>query len=176
MPYRVQEPEQPSDQRKERRWNIPIPVSIKGVRSDGTEFTEETITADASRSGMNVLLTVELRTGDQVTLSAPDERFESPATIGDVRNLGSNVNRTHVILPKGTIFSRASAAKKYVYNYDLENWVGYILDGIYYNFEHEPFGKVRDGDILSLDSGEILFDLSGDRMFDIHGNCIGHII
>ncbi len=176
MPYREQEPEQPSDQRKERRWNIPIPVSIKGVRGDGTEFTEEAITADVSRSGMNVLLTVELRSGDQVTLSAPEEKFESPATIGDVRNLGSNENRTHIIFPKGTRFSRAAAAKKYVYNYDLENWVGYLLDGIYYNFEREPFGKVSGSDILSLDSGETLFDLSMDRMFDTHGNCIGHIV
>jgi len=88
------------DERKELRWNIPIPVSVKGVRRDGTEFNEETITADASPSGMCVLLTVALRKGDQVTVTAPEERFESSATVRYVSALGPGMNRIRVNFPK----------------------------------------------------------------------------
>lgn len=173
MPYEEEEIE---DRRKDRRWNIPIPVSIKGVRSDGTEFNEETITADASPTGMCVLLTVELRKGDQVTVTAPEEQFESPAIVREVSTLGPNMNRIRVLFPDGTKFTREAAAKKYVYDYQWGNWVGYILDGIYYNTKYEPFGRAGEYKVLALDSDEILFVLRVGCAFDVRGNCIGHII
>ena len=165
-----------SDERKELRWNIPIPVSIKGVRKDGTEFNEETITADASPSGMCVLLTVALHKGDQVTVTAPEEKFESSATIRYVSALGPSMNRIRINFPKSVRFTRESAAKKYLYDYHNEEWVGYILEDIYYNTKHQPFGKIENKKIVSLDSGAILFDLRADRAYDTHGNCIGHLI
>ncbi len=36
--FELEEEERKSGKRKEPRWNIPIPVSVKGVRRDGTEF------------------------------------------------------------------------------------------------------------------------------------------
>ena len=164
------------DERKELRWNIPIPVSVKGVRRDGTEFNEETITADASPSGMCVLLTVALRKGDQVTVTAPEERFESSATVRYVSALGPGMNRIRVNFPKSARFTRESAAKKYLYDYHNEEWVGYILDDIYYDTKHQPFGKIENNKIVSLDSGAVLFDLRAGRAYDTHGNCIGHLI
>ena len=109
-----QEEDRKSDERKHLRWNIPIPVSIKGVRRDGTEFHEETITTDASPSGMCVLLTLALREGDQVTVTAPEERFESSATVRYVSALGPGMNRIRLNFPKSARFTRESAAKKYV--------------------------------------------------------------
>ena len=165
-----------SDDRKELRWNIPIPVSIKGVRKDGTEFNEKTITTDASPSGMCVLLTVALHKGDQVTVTAPEEKFESSATIRYVSALGPSMNRIRINFPKSVRFTRESAAKKYVYDYYRGEWVGYIFDNIYYNTKHEPFGKIENNKIVSLDSGAVLFDLRAGRAYDTHGNCIGHLI
>ena len=165
-----------SNERKELRWNIPIPVSVKGVRKDGTEFNEETITADASPSGMCVLLTVALHKGDQVTVTAPEEKFESSATIRYVSALGPSMNRIRRSFPKSVRFTRESAAKKYLYDYHNEEWVGYILDDIYYNTKHQPFGKIENNKIVSLDSGAVLFDLRAGRAYDTHGNCIGHLI
>ncbi|MGA9055600.1 MAG: hypothetical protein WB763_03735 [Terriglobia bacterium] len=164
------------DERKELRWNIPIPVSVKGVRTDGTEFNEQTITTDASPSGMCVLLTVALRKGDQVTVTAPEEKFESSATVRYVSALGPGMNRIRINFPKSAKFTRESAAKKYVYDYYNGQWVGYIVDDIYYNTKHEAFGKIENNKIVSLDSGALLFDLSAGRAYDTHGNCIGHII
>jgi hypothetical protein len=165
-----------SDERKELRWNIPIPVSIKGVRKDGTEFNEKTITTDASPSGMCVLLTVALHKGDQVTVTAPEEKFESSATARYVSALGPNMNRIRISFPKSVRFNRKSAAKKYVYDYHNKEWVGYILDDIYYNTKHQPFGKIENNKVVSLDSGAVLFDLRAGRAYDTHGNCIGHLI
>jgi hypothetical protein len=165
-----------SDERKELRWNIPIPVSIKGVRRDGTEFNEKTITADASPSGMCVLLTVALHKGDQVTVTAPEEKFESSATVRYVSALGPNMNRIRIHFPKSVRFNRESAQKKYLYDYHNEEWVGYILDDIYYNTKHQPFGKIENKKITSLDSRAVLFDLRAGRAYDTHGNCIGHLI
>lgn len=165
-----------SEQRKEFRWNIPVPVFIKGIGKDGTEFTIETITTDASCSGMCILLTIELRRGDQVTVKAPEEGFESSATVQHVSALGPTMYRSRIVFPKNTRFIRDSAAKKYIYDYSSENWVGYILDGTYYNSKHEPFGKVEDSTITSLDSGAVLFHLRAGRAYDTRGSCIGHII
>ena len=165
-----------AEQRKELRWNIPIPVFIKGVRNDGADFKEETITTDASPSGMCVLLTQELRKGDRVTVTAPEESFESTAAVSNVSALGPSMYRIRVFFPQKTRFARDSAAKKYIYDYAIENWVGYILDGIYYNSKHEPFGKIEDTKIVSLDSETVLFRLRAGRAYDTRGKCIGHII
>ncbi len=164
------------NRRRELRWNIPIPVRVKGRRTDGTEFDEETITTDASPSGMCILLTVALEKGDRLSVTAPEEKFESSATVDQVSALGLNMNRVRVFFPKRVQFGRSAAEKKYVYDYGAENWVGYMTEGIYYNTKHEPFGNIEDQQILSLTSGKVLFKLSTDRVFDLRMNCIGHII
>ena len=176
MSFEQEEEDRKSDERKELRWNIPIPVSVKGVRRDGTEFNEETITTDASPSGMCVLLTLVLRKGDQVTVTAPEEKFESLATVRCVSALGPGMNRIRIIFPKSARFTRESAAKKYVYDYHMGDWVAYIFDNIYYNTKHEPFGKIENNKIVSLVSGAVLFNLRAGRAYDTRGNCIGHII
>jgi hypothetical protein len=175
MSYEDGEPER-QEERELRRWNIPIPVIIRGIRSDGSEFDEETITTDAGPSGMCVLLTVPLRSGDKVTVMAPEEDFSSPATVRDVNGMGPNINRVRVTFAKGKSFNRESAAKKYVYDYQMGVWVGYMLEGTYYNSKHEPFGKVEENRILDIDSGEKVFLIRGDRVYDERMNCIGHII
>ncbi len=164
------------ERRKELRWNIPIPVRVSGRREDGTEFEEQTITADASPSGMCILLTVRLREGDRVSVTAPEEKFESPATVTDVNPLGPSMHRVRVGFAMDKPFSRTAAKKKYVYDYSWENWVGYISEGTYYNSKHEPFGKIQGLKILSLASGDVLFTIGKDRVFDVRGKCIGHII
>jgi len=176
MSYEQEEEDLKSNERKELRWNIPIPVSVKGVRRDGTEFNEETITTNVSPSGMSLPLTLELRKGDQVTVTAPEERFESSATVRWVSALGPGMNRISINFPKSVRFTRESAAKKYVYDYYRGEWVGYIFDNIYYNTKHEPFGKIENNKIVSLDSGAVLFNLRAGRAYDTRGNCIGHII
>ena len=86
------------------------------------------------------------------------------------------MNRIRISFPKSVRFTRESAAKKYLYDYHNEEWVGYILDDIYYNTKHQPFGKIENNKIVSLDSGAVLFDLRAGRAYDTHGNCIGHLI
>jgi hypothetical protein len=176
MWYEQEEEDRKSNQRKEPRWNIPIPVLVKGVRRDGTEFNEETITTDASPSGMCVRLTVVLRNGDQVTVTAPEEGFESSATVRAVSALGPGMNHIRLNFPKGARFTREFAAKKYVYDYYRGEWVGYIFDNIYYDTKHKPFGKIENNKIVSLVSGAVLFNLSAGRAYDTRGNCIGNII
>jgi len=165
-----------TDRRKEQRWNIPVPVRVKGTRDDGTEFDEETITADVSPSGMCVLLTVPVQQGDRISITAPEEGFESWATVARVSPLGTGMHRVRVLFPQRTKFQRAAAKKKYVYDYTTENWVGYISEGMYYNSKHEPFGKIEDNQILSLVTGKVLFTVRADRVFDERGQCVGHII
>ncbi len=175
--YLDEEPEGVTDHgRKELRWNIPIPVRVKGTGSDGKEFDEESITADASPSGMCVLLTVPLHRGDHVTVLAPEEGFESPATVATVSALGANMNRVRVRFPESVKFGRASAARKYVYDYSADNWMGYIVDENYYNSKHEAFGRVDGKRIVALDSGSTLFTIRGERLYDLRGNCLGHLI
>jgi hypothetical protein len=176
MLYEDEEEERTSKERKEVRWNIPIPISVKGVRRDGTEFNEETITTDASPSGMCFLLASVLHLGDQVTITAPEERFESSATVLWVRPLGPGMNRVRINFPKSVKFTRESAAKKYVYDYQTGNWVGYIFDNIYYNAKHQPFGKIENNTIVSPVVGAVLFSLREGRAYDTRGSCIGHII
>jgi hypothetical protein len=176
MSFEQEEGDRKSDERRELRWNIPIPVSVKVVRRDGTEFNEETITTDASPSGMCLLLTLALRKGDQVTVTAPEERFESSATVRWVSALGAGMNRSGINFPKSARFTREPAAKKYVYNHWTGNWVGYIFADIYYNAKHKPFGKIENNKIVSLLSGAVLFNLWGGRAYDTRGYCIGYII
>jgi hypothetical protein len=175
--YLDQEPDlKPDHGRKELRWNIPVPVRVKGTDSEGKEFDEESITADASPSGMCVLLTRTLRHGALVTVNAPEENFESSATVTQVSPLGANMNRVRVRFPEPAKFSRTAAARKYVYDYPSDNWIGYTLEGLYYNSKHEPFGRVEGSRIVALDSGNTLFTIRGGRVYDLRGNCLGHLI
>jgi hypothetical protein len=86
------------------------------------------------------------------------------------------MNRVRVRFPQPGRFSRTAAARKYVYDYPSDNWVGYTFEGIYYNSKHEPFGKVEGGRIISLESGNTLFMLREERVYDLRGNCLGHLI
>jgi hypothetical protein len=165
-----------ADDRKETRWNIPIPVLVKGTSKDGESFEEETITADASPSGMCLLLPVEPRRGAVVHVTAPEEKFESPATVTNVSALGAGMNRVRLRFPKENRFGRAAAAKKYVYDFHADTWIGYLLEGTYYNSKHEPFGTLENSRIVSLGTGTILFTLRWDCLYDARGNCLGHIV
>ena len=171
-----QQDEGPVDRRKQQRWNIPIPVRVRGVGSDGTPFEEETITTDASPSGMCLLLTVPLEIGAEVSIAAPEEGFDTPATVVHVSALGLGMTRVRVHFPGQKKLVREAAPKRYVYDYSSENWVGYIMEGVYYNSKHEPFGKVEGKHILSLAAGAVLFTMSSDRVLDGRGNCIGHLV
>jgi hypothetical protein len=162
--------------REEARWNIPIPIEVRGTRSDGAEFKEDSITADASPSGMCLLLTVELKRGERVWVKAPEENFESPAEVRETSSLGPHMNRVRVRFVEGKKFGRKAAAKKYVYDVTSDTWVGYLLEGTYYNSKHEPFGKVEGCRIVSLDSGDLLFTLRWDRVYDPRANCVGQLI
>lgn len=173
MPF---EEEDAAESRRERRWNIPVQVTVKGTREDGTDFNEQTITTDASPGGMCLLLSFPLEKGDRVTVTAQEEGFESSATVSKVSPLGPNMNRVRIMFTKGKIFSREKAARRYFYDFELGNWVGYTLEGVYYNTKHEPFGKVEGSKILALDSGAVLFNIRSDRAYNEHGLCIGHII
>jgi len=174
--YFEEEDRSKSDDRKENRWNIPIPVLVKGTSKDGESFEEETITADASPSGMCLLLTVEPRKGAEVQVTAPEEGFESPATVTSVSGLGAGMNRVRLRFPKEKKFGRTAAAKKYVYDFNSDTWIGYLFEGTYYNSKHEPFGTVEKSQIVSIDTGTILFTLRWDCLYDTRGNCLGHII
>ncbi len=171
-----QHEEEFTEKRKERRWNIPIPVRVKGSLAGGATFEEETVTTDASSTGMCVLVSRELRLNDKVNIIAPEEQFEAVATVVRVNSLGGSINRVRVVFTLSTKFNRAAAAKKYIYDYASNNWVGYTFEGIYYNSKHEPFGTVKGSTIHRLDSDQVLFHLTKDRAYDTHGNCIGHII
>lgn len=171
-----QDEESWSEKRRANRWNIPVPVHIKVVRNDGTTFEEDSITADVSATGMCVLLAREVERGDQVSIQAPEEGFESAAFITRVSPLGHGMNRVRVVFPADKSFSRRTAAKKYVYDYETDNWVGYISEGTYYNSKHEPFGRVEENTILALDSEKVVFTIKGDRVYNVFKNCIGRII
>ena len=164
------------DRRNERRWNIPVPVVVIGVDRDGEEFREETITSDASPSGMCILLSRELREKQQITVTAPDEKFESHATVRDVSPLGPNMNRVRVDFPKEKKFSRELSAKKYIYDYEWANWIGYIVDDILYSTKYEPLGRVEEFRIVAMDSEAVLYRLRGDRVYDERAKCLGYII
>lgn len=165
-----------ANERKETRWNIPIPVLVKGTGKDGKDFEEETITADASPSGMCLLLTVEPKRGAEVRVTAPEEGFESPATVTSLSALGPGMNRVRLRFPKDKQFGRAAAAKKYVYDFNSDTWIGYLFEGTYYNSKHEPFGKIEKSQIIALDTGRVLFTLRWDALYDLRGNCLGHIL
>ena len=165
-----------SEKRRSTRWNIPVPVHITIVRANGTTFEEDTITADVGATGMCLLLAQEVEKGDQVRIQAPEEGFESAASITRVSPLGAGMNRVRVMFPPENTFSRVAAAKKYVYDYESDNWVGYIFEGTYYNSKHEPFGKIEGESIMALDSGKLVFSIKGDRVYNLFKHCIGHIV
>jgi hypothetical protein len=171
-----EEEKQDEDRRHERRWNIPVPVVVEGVGTDGKEFSEETITSDASPSGMCILLNREVHEKEQIKVTAPDEKFESQATVRDVSPLGPNMNRVRVDFPREKKFSRELATKKYIYDYEWANWIGFILDGIFYSTKYEPLGRVEEFRIVAIDSEAVLYRLRGDRVFDERAKCLGYII
>ena len=172
-----EDPRQPSvNDRKERRWNIPIPVRVRGKRSDGTEFEATSITADASPSGMRFTLPEWLPHGSRVHVVAPEEQFESPALVTAVSSLDSDHHLVRVHFTGEKPFQRAAAAKKYAYDYQALRWIGYLLEGIYYNTKHEPLGKLEGPRIVSFETGKDIFILRWDKLYGMHGDLIAHLV
>jgi PilZ domain-containing protein len=164
-----------NERRKERRWNIPVPVRLKGTLADGAAFEEEAATADVSPSGLCVLISKNVRVKDRLVITAPEEQFEAPATVVSVNSLG-NLNRIRMVFTPPAQFARAAADKRFIYDLGNENWVGYTLHGTYYNSKHAEFGRVEGSTIVRLGSDQVLFQLKLDRVYDTRGNCVGHII
>jgi PilZ domain-containing protein len=164
------------ERRKERRWNIPVPVRVKGTLADGTAFEEEAITADVSSTGMCVLIPRDVRVKDPLAIAAPEEQFEALATVVSVNPIGANLNRVRMVFTPPAKFTRAGAAKKYIYDFATDNWVGYTMNGAYYNSKHEEFGRVEGSTVVRLGSDQVLFQLKIDRAYDTRGNCVGHLI
>ena len=132
-----------AEKRKERRWNIPIPVRVKGSLTGGATFEEETVTTDVSATGMSVLVTKELRIHDRLLITAPEEQFEAAATVVRVNSLGGNINRVRVAFTLSTKFNRDAAAKKYIYVFDQNTWVATQLQNIISQNDHayQPNGR-----------------------------------
>jgi hypothetical protein len=170
------EESQTTERRRESRWNIPFPVRIQGLRDDGSGFEEQTLTADASPSGMCVYLSSKPRQGDEVLVSAPEDAFETMAIVIHISSPGSVSNRISLRFPREIKFLRSHSAKRYVYDFNENLWVSYILEGIYYNAKNEPFGEVRGNGIRSLSDGELMFQIGDGRVYDLRGTCIGHLI
>lgn len=168
--------EETIERRDVRRWVIPVPVRVKGTRPDGSEFEEETTTTDVSPGGMSLLLTVAMPVGGQLYITAPEERFESPANVIEAKSLTPHLSRVRVRFPKEKTFSREAAEKKYVYDYSAQTWVAYLKEGIYYDSKHQPFGKIEDQEIISFDSGQVILRVRMDRIYDLRMSCIGHLI
>ena len=164
------------DDRKERRWNIPIPVRVRGTRSDGTEFEAASVTSDASPSGMRFTLPEWLPNGSRVHVVAPEEQFESPALVTTVSSLDSHQHLVRVRFTGEKPFQRAAAAKKYAYDYQALRWIGYLLEGIYYDTRPEPIGRLEGHRIVSLETGEDLFVLRWDKLYNLRGNVMAHMI
>ena len=172
-----EDPRQSSvNDRKERRWNIPIPVRVRGKRTDGTEFDFTSITADASPSGMRFTLSESLPHGSQVHVTAPEEQFESPALVTTVSSVDLDHHLVRVRFTGEKQFERTAAAKKYAYDYQALRWIGYLLEGIYYNTKHEPIGKLEGPRIISFETGKEIFILRWDKLYSLHGNVMAHMI
>lgn len=165
-----------NERRKEKRWNIPIPVRVKGTLADGTSFEEAATAADVSSSGMCVLIPREVRVKDRLLISAPEEQFEAPATVVSVNPAGANLHRVRLAYVSPAKFSREAAAKKYIYDFATDNWVGYVANEKYYNSKHEEFGRVEGSTIVRTGSDQVLFSLKLGRAYDTRGNCVGHIL
>ncbi len=161
---------------KEKRWNIPVPVRVKGTLPDGTAFEEECVTSDASPGGMCLLIPRGIRVKDTLVITAPEEQFEAPATVVSVSPLGENLHRVRVRFNPPAKFNRQAAAKKYIYDYGSDNWVGYLMAGTYYNSKHEAFGRVQGETVVEAVLEHILFHLKGDKVYDTRGNLLGHLI
>jgi hypothetical protein len=158
------------------RWNIPIDVNVKGRTRDGTEFDESAITADVSSSGMSILLSRPLEGDDEIAVSVPGENFKSLARVIEVVPVETGMYRTRVNFPGETRYTREGARKRFVYDYALETWAGYILDGDYYDHKNRFVGSVEGNQVVSPLTGKITHTIKGDRVFSQSWQCVGHLI
>lgn len=162
--------------RKEVRWNIPVPVVVRGTYADGTEFEEEGTTEDASPSGMAIYLPAPVKQGSRIQVTVREEGFESSAVVTHSRTMGPSLHRVRVRFDGSKKYDRSAAARKYIYDASSSSWVGYIEGGIYYNSKHEAFGKLQGIKIVSLDTGQDLFVKKWDTFYDLRGNFLGRLI
>ena len=158
------------------RWNIPIDVTVKGRTHDGTEFEENAVTTDVSSTGMSILLSRLLEGNDEIAVSVPGENFQSSAKVIEVVTTGTGTYRTRVTFPAETRYTRERARKRFVYDYSLETWAGYILDGEYYDHKQRFVGRVEDDKVVSPLTGKVTYTIKGDRVFNQSWGCVGHLI
>ena len=162
--------------RKEMRWNIPVAIVVRGTMADGKAFEEEGTTEDVSPSGMAVFLPARVGKGSHIHISARAEGFENPAIVTDARAMGPNMHRVRVRFEGPGKYDRTNSTRKFLYDVSASKWVGYLEGGIYYNHKHEPYGKLENAKVVSLDSGKTMFVQKRDSFYDLLGNFVGRLI
>ena len=162
--------------RKEVRWNIPVPVVVRGTLADGTAFEEEGTTEDASPSGMAIFLPAPIKKGSRLEIIAREDGFAGSAIVTGVRAMGPSLHRVRVRFDGPKRYDRSAAPRKYIYDTSSSSWAGYIEGGIYYNRKHEAHGKLDGHKVISLDTGQDMFVKKGDSFYDLRGNFLGCLI
>ncbi|MBI4164926.1 MAG: PilZ domain-containing protein [Acidobacteria bacterium] len=162
--------------RKEVRWNIPVPIVVRGTYADGTKFEEEGTTEDASPSGMAIFLPAPIKKGSRLEITAQQEGFTSPAIVTDARAMGPSLHRVRVRFDGPKKYDRGAAARKFIYDTSSSSWAGYIEGGVYFNRKHEAHGKLEGHKVVSLDNGKDMFVKKGDSFYDLRGNFLGRLI
>lgn len=162
--------------RKEIRWNIPVAVLVRGTLPDGKTFEEEGVTEDVSPSGMSVFLPAPLKKGSQIQISERAEGFESPAVVTAAQAMGPNMHRVRVRFEGSASYDRRNSSRRFIYDVSASKWVGYLEGGTYYNHKHEPFGKLENDRVVSLDSAKTMLVQKRDSFYDLLGNYVGRLI
>jgi uncharacterized cupin superfamily protein len=169
-------PGEAENARKEVRWNIPVPVVVRGTFADGTQFEDEGVTEDASLSGMAIFLPMPVKTGARLEITVREEDFHSSAVVTEGRAMGPNLHRVRVRFEGGQKYDRRRARRRYLYDASSSSWPGYVEDNIYYNTKHEAFGRLEGNRVVSLDDGQTMFVRRGDSFYDLRNNYVGKLI
>jgi hypothetical protein len=162
--------------RKEVRWNIPVPVVVRGTLANGKAFEEEGTTEDASPSGMAIFLPAPIKKGSRLEITAQQEGFSSPAIVTDARPMGPSLHRVRVRFEGPKKYDRSASPRKYIYDASSSSWPGYFEGGVYYNRKHEAHGKLEGNKVISLDTGQDMFVKKADSFYDLRGNFLGRLI
>jgi hypothetical protein len=162
--------------RKEVRWNIPVPVVVRGAFADGTAFEDEGVTEDASPSGMAIFLPAPVKKGARLEITVREEGFSAPAVVTEARRMGPSLHRVRVRFEGGKKYDRRAAPRRYIYDASSSRWVGYIEDNLYYNTKHEAFGRLEGQKVLSLDDGQTMFIRKAASFYDLRNNFLGNLL
>jgi len=158
------------------RWNIPVEVHVKGRTHKGVEFEESAVTADVSATGMSILLTTLLEGEEDLDVTVLHEDFRSTAKVIEVITTGTGTYRTRVGFPPGVRYSREQAHVRFVYDYSLETWAGYIENGEYFDHKRRFVGNVEENKVVSPVTGKVTHTIKGDRVFSQSWQCVGHLV